>query len=211
MAVHEANTAIDEVCANAGMVILFCLKLLMQSIAMYALLFPSLESVKAACQAVEAGVCQVANDNSPQQIVISGTETAVKSVLDECRRTKAFKRAIKLNVSAPFHTSLLASAGEAFQHKLMALDRTGHGIWKPSRFPVYCNITAHPMAGLNDDPVDSGLVAEQLSRQLVSPVRWRESVLHAADQHNISHWLEFGPPGVVGRLVQQCLPDAIVQ
>ena len=87
--------------------------------AMAALLGLDLEAAKAAAEAGSSeGVCDVANDNAPGQVVVSGAKAAVEKAIEAAKEQGA-RRAILLPVSAPFHCSLLAPAADAMAHHLI--------------------------------------------------------------------------------------------
>lgn len=138
--------------------------------AMAALLGADLDQAEAACEAGRAtgGVCEIANDNAPGQLVLSGHKGAIDAA---CTHASAIgvKKAVPLSVSAPFHCSLMAPAADAM---LKALARTD--INAPI-VPVVANVTAQPN-------VDPGKIAEYLVRQVTGRVRWTETIQFIAAQ-----------------------------
>lgn len=131
--------------------------------AMSALIGVDIETAEAVCaEAKDAGLVVVANDNAPGQIVISGEKAAVEKA-GEIAKEKGARRVIPLNVSGPFHSPLLASAGEAMREAL------GNVAIRPFAVPVVANMTTKP----NSEP---GAVRELLAEQVTGRVRWRESV-----------------------------------
>ena len=130
---------------------------------MIALLGVELDIAEEACEAAkELGLVVVANDNAPGQIVISGERKAVEKA-GEVAKEKGARRAVPLNVSAPFHSPLLASAADAMRE---ALD--GVAI-RPLAVPVVANFTAKPNA-------EPDAIRDLLVDQVTGRVRWRESV-----------------------------------
>lgn len=131
--------------------------------AMAALLGGSVENVEKLIMATaQDEVLEIANFNSPTQTVISGNASAVDRAVEQSGEF-GFKRAVKLDVSAPFHSRLMRSAREQFEK-----------ILKDSKFmapfcPVVHNVTSEP----NKDPL---IMADLLARQIDHPVRWVESV-----------------------------------
>ncbi|HWD56887.1 MAG TPA: ACP S-malonyltransferase [Stellaceae bacterium] len=109
------------------------------------------------------GVCVVANDNCPGQIVISGHREAVEHAVTLATGRGA-RRSIMLPVSAPFHCPLLAPAAEVMEEAL------GRVELKVPRVPVVTNVTAAPT-------VDPKEIRELLVEQVIRMVRWRETVL----------------------------------
>lgn len=133
--------------------------------AMAALLGASMDVAEAACAAGEAkgGCCQIANDNAPGQVVISGSKAAVDIAMTEAK-SAGVKKAVALPVSAPFHCALMRPAADAME---AALAETA--ISAPS-VPVMANVTAAPVT-------DPDTIRAQLVEQVTGRVRWRESVV----------------------------------
>ncbi len=117
---------------------------------------------KAVAEAAQGEVCQVANDNDPGQVVISGTKAAVERAGEIAKKYGA-KRAMMLNVSAPFHCALMQPAADAMREAL-----AGVNIQKPV-VPVFANVLAGPIS----DPDE---IRKRLVEQVTGTVRWRESV-----------------------------------
>lgn len=147
------------------------------------------ERVEAICrEASSEGVVAPANFNGGGQIVISGDKDAVRAACALAAAAGA-KRAVPLPVSAPFHCALMAPAAERLAPELRAM-RQG-----PFRFPVVANVTAAPY------PPD-GPVADMLVRQIVSPVRWDDSVT-AMIRMGVRTFVEVGPGTVLSGLVRR--------
>ena len=125
---------------------------------MAAVLGLDLDDVAAICAGVD-GVCCVANDNCPGQVVVSGDVTAVELASEKLAAAGA-KRVLPLNVSGAFHSSLMQESAEAMAAGL------GAAQFAEASMPVYSNVTSKPGQDW----------ADLLERQLVSPVRWRECV-----------------------------------
>ncbi|MEL8056773.1 MAG: ACP S-malonyltransferase [Pseudomonadota bacterium] len=137
--------------------------------AMAALLGASPEQAAALCEAGAAeGVCEIANDNAPGQIVISGGKAAVELAISGAKEA-GVKKAVLLPVSAPFHCSLMQPAAEAMAEALAEID-----INAPSA-PLVANVTA--VAGS-----DSDAIRQQLVEQVTGQVRWTESVQYMAGE-----------------------------
>jgi [acyl-carrier-protein] S-malonyltransferase len=113
--------------------------------------------------AAQGGVCVVANDNAPGQVVISGTAEAVERA-GEIARQKGAKRAMKLAVSAPFHCELMQPAAEKMREALALVTI------RPPRAPIMANVTA---AEISEPETIRNLLVEQITHR----VRWRETVL----------------------------------
>lgn len=132
--------------------------------AMAALLGAGIDQAEAACAAgtQAGGVCEIANDNTPGQLVISGTKAAVEAACAAAREA-GVKKAVPLAVSAPFHCSLMAPAQHAMQAALADIEI------RPPAVPVIANVTAAPTT-------DPDAIRANLADQVTGRVRWRESV-----------------------------------
>ncbi|MBS1792636.1 MAG: ACP S-malonyltransferase [Acidobacteria bacterium] len=161
--------------------------------AMAAILGLPLETVEIACaDAAEGEVCSPANINSPAQIVIAGNAEAVDRAIDLLKERGA-KRAIKLNVSAPFHCDLMFPAQERLAEVLEKVD------FANLRFPLIENVTAEANAG-------GERARAALIEQVSSPVRWAQSIetLLAKD---VETFVEVGAGKVLSGLVRQISRD----
>jgi [acyl-carrier-protein] S-malonyltransferase len=157
--------------------------------AMAAILGVDLQTVKDACdEAAQGEVCSPANINSPAQIVIAGDTAAIDRAIPILKERGA-KRAIKLNVSAPFHCALMKPA----QDRLAAdLERMS-----------FHDLTVPLVTNVDAKPVNRGDQArESLVRQVSQPVRWLESVELLINQ-GVQTFVEIGPGKVLSGLVRQ--------
>lgn len=119
--------------------------------------------VEAACaEAAKGSVCQVANDNGGGQLVISGAKGAVELAARLCTE-KGAKRALMLQVSAPFHSALMAPAAEAMREALAKVQRHVPSV------PVVANVSVKPSSDVEE-------ITRQLVEQVTGRVRWRETV-----------------------------------
>jgi len=132
--------------------------------AMSALLGIEIEAAEAAAQeaAAQGGICVVANDNAPGQVVISGTAATVARA-GEIAKTKGAKRALPLAVSAPFHCPLMRPAADKMREALAEVTI------RPPAVPIVANVTA---GEVNEPETIRRLLVEQVTGR----VRWRESV-----------------------------------
>lgn len=147
--------------------------------AMAALLGASVEDAEAACAAgAEIGIVQIANDNATGQIVLSGELAAVEAAA-QAARDAGVKKAMMLNVSAPFHCDLMGPAADAMKAALKDITIL------PPLVPVVNNIQARPMS----DPDD---LRDDLVKQVTGRVRWRESVEWMASDGGIDTMAEPG-------------------
>lgn len=146
--------------------------------AMAALLGVDLAKAQAIAEAAAGGeVLQVANDNDPAQVVLSGTRAAVERAVALAAEQGA-KRAVRLPVSAPFHCALMEPAAQAMARALAEVEIA------PPAVPVVANVRAAAV----DDPE---LIRALLVEQVTAAVRWRESVLWMAGQ-GVSEMWEIG-------------------
>lgn len=146
-------------------------------------------TVTAGCaEAAQGQVCSPANINSPSQIVIAGNSEAVDRAC-ELLKGKGAKRAIRLNVSAPFHCSLMMPAQERLSADLAKLPYGSY------RFQVVHNVDAEPR-------FDSDAVLDALTRQVSSPVLWSKSI-ECLRSHGVDTFVEIGPGKVLSGLVRQ--------
>lgn len=161
--------------------------------AMAAILGLDLDGIEAGCaEAAQGQVCSAANINSPGQIVIAGNTKAIDRAC-QILKEKGAKRAIKLNVSAPFHCALMMPA----QEKLAAdLENIGY---TDLRFPIVQNVDAE----FNSE---SGNVKDALTRQVSSPVRWLQSV-EKLIANGVDTFVEVGAGKVLSGLVKQINRD----
>ena len=157
--------------------------------AMAAILGLGLEKVAEICfEAARGGVCQPANINSPEQIVISGHTGAVERAVALATDWGA-KKAVRLPVSAPFHCALMQPAQDRLTADLAALH-----FHKPA-FPVMCNVDAAPIT--EGDPARDALV-----RQVTGSVKWEQSVRRLIEL-GVNRFVEVGPGKVLWGLMRQ--------
>lgn len=132
----------------------------------------------------------LANDNSSDQVVISGTEVAVKSI---CEQVKS-KRAIPLAVSGAFHSPLMADAAAKFAAILEQV------FFNEAEIPVISNVEP------NDATTSGQVLRDRLINQMTSPVRWREICLYLAAQ-GYEQAIEVGSGKVLTGLVKRTAPS----
>ena len=154
--------------------------------ALLGLEIPDVEGIVAA--ASEVGVCSIANDNTPGQVVVSGSAAAVQRAT-ELAKDKGARRAIMLDVSAPFHCALLQPAADAMQEALASIS-----LDEPT-VPLIANVTAAPVT----DPED---IRRLLVEQVTATVRWRECVL-AMKGLNVDTLVEMGGGKVLTGMVRR--------
>ncbi|MEM7042643.1 MAG: ACP S-malonyltransferase [Pseudomonadota bacterium] len=157
--------------------------------AMAAVLGLELEDVEAvAAEAAGDQVCDVANDNAPGQVVVSGHKAAVERAV-EIAKGKGAKRSLLLPVSAPFHCRLMAPAADTVGAALKDIDFA-----EPS-LPVVTNVSAAPES-------DPDILRAALVEQVTARVRWRESVLTLAER-GVHRLVEVGAGKVLTGLAKR--------
>ena len=151
--------------------------------AMAALLGASVEQALKLCEVGQQnGVCEIANDNAPGQIVLSGDSGAIDLVC-EAAKDQGVKKAVKLAVSAPFHCSLMQPAADRMAEAL------ADAVFRAPRAPLIANVTAAQSEG-------SSSIATDLVAQVTGQVRWRESVEFMASS-GVEMTIESGPGKVL--------------
>jgi [acyl-carrier-protein] S-malonyltransferase len=161
---------------------------------MTALIGADIEQAEAVAReaASAGGVCVVANDNAPGQVVISGTMDALARAGD-IAKARGIKRAMPLAVSAPFHSPLMEPAAERMAEELSSVTI------RPLAVPVLANVNAKEAS--NPDHVRQLLV-----EQVTSRVRWRESIL-ALKALIVDTTVEFGGNKVLTGMVKRIDKD----
>jgi [acyl-carrier-protein] S-malonyltransferase len=150
------------------------------------------EALAKECAAVGGGVCVIANDNAPGQVVISGSKAAIDKAA-ELAKSKGIKRAMTLNVSAPFHSPLMQPAADKMREALAAVTI------RPSAAPVVANVTAAEI-------MEPETIRRLLVEQITGRVRWRESVLRFRDL-DVSTTVEFSGGKVLTGMVKRIDKD----
>lgn len=159
--------------------------------AMAAILSLDIEAVREICghaRAGTGGTLVVANDNCPGQVVISGDDATLEQALVLAKDAGA-RRTLKLAVSIAAHSPLMQPASEQFR---LAVEST---TFAPPQAPVYGNVSAAPLP-------DVDAIRAELSAQLTSPVRWRES-MQAMIADGAETFVEIGPKDVLTGLLKR--------
>jgi len=138
------------------------------------------------------GICEIANDNSEGQIIVSGNTKTIEELKNILKENK--KKSILLPVSAPFHCSLMNPAAVEMKKKIDNVD------FKKPDYEIISNVTSLPVS----NPLD---IKKLLVQQIYSKVRWRESVIFMENQ-KISDFIEIGPGKVLTTLVKRILPNS---
>lgn len=162
--------------------------------AMAAILGLDAALVEQACvEAAEGDVVSPANYNSPGQVVIAGSAAAVARASERAKALGA-RRAIPLQVSAPFHCALMKPAEARLEPELRALDVAA------PRVPVVANVDAEPKR-------DASAAVQALVDQVSSPVRW-EDVMRRLASEGVTAYVEVGPGTVLSGLAKKIARDA---
>ncbi|WP_339277420.1 ACP S-malonyltransferase [Paenibacillus sp. FSL W8-0426] len=157
--------------------------------AMAAVLGADREALGVLCRDVSAGghAVELANMNCPGQIVISGVKEGVAAVAERVKEAGG-KRAITLEVSGPFHSSLMKEAANKLADKLSGVT------FSPARVPVVANVTARP--------AEDGEIPQLLKEQVYSPVLWEDSVTWLIEQ-GVDTFVEIGSGSVLTGLIKK--------
>jgi [acyl-carrier-protein] S-malonyltransferase len=146
------------------------------------------DATAVAAEAAAGEVCQAANDNADGQVVVSGTKAAIERAV-AIAKGRGAKRAMMLNVSAPFHCTLMQPAAEAMAAALAEVE-----IRRPA-VPLVANVLASAIS----DPEE---IRRRLVEQVTGTVRWRESVQYLAG-HGVGRLYEIGSGKVLTGLVKR--------
>lgn len=145
-----------------------------------------------AAEAAQGEVCSVANDNAPGQVVLSGTHTAIERAI-ALAKAQGIKRAMLLQVSAPFHCSLMAPAAGVMSEALGAAQFTAPSV------PLVANVTAEAVQ-------EAETIRRLLVDQVTGQVRWRESMQYLAG-HGVTDAVELGAGKVLSGLMKRIAPQ----
>lgn len=145
-------------------------------------------AVAVAAEAAQGEVCQAANDNSDGQVVVSGARAAVERAV-EIAKARGAKRAMLLNVSAPFHCAMMQPAAEVMAEALAKVEI------KAPAVPLISNVLASPISDPNE-------IRARLVEQVTGNVRWRESVKWLG-ANGVTRLYEIGSGKVLTGLVKR--------
>jgi [acyl-carrier-protein] S-malonyltransferase len=161
---------------------------------MAAILGVDTDKLEAICTEASTGdeVCVLANYNAPGQIVISGSAGGVAKACELAKAAGA-KRALPLNVSAPFHSPLMQPAAERMREALAAVQAKNPAV------PVIANVTAQPVS-------DAATIKDLLVQQVTDSVRWSESV-ETMVKLGVTETVEIGTGKVLSGLVKRIHGD----
>ena len=139
----------------------------------------------------KTGVCEIANDNSNGQIILSGNKKNIDLIQKNLKEKKI--KSILLKVSAPFHCSLMKPAAESMEKKINLTKL------KNTPYQIVSNVTAKPEN-------NSDVIKKLLIDQIFSTVRWRESIIKMNDL-GVNNFIELGPGKVLTSMVKRTLKD----
>ena len=148
-----------------------------------------------AAEAAQGDVCDVANDNAPGQVVVSGATAAVERAV-EIAKTRGARRALLLPVSAPFHCALMQPAADAMQTALAEVAMNAPVV------PLVANVLATPIS----DPAE---IRQRLVEQVTGVVRWTESVTWLTGPGGVTHLTELGTGKVLTGLAKRINAEAV--
>ncbi len=135
------------------------------------------------------GVCEIANDNADGQIIVSGDIESLNDFENILKNNR--KKFIPLNVSAPFHCSLMKPAAENMREKINSIK------FNKSKFRIICNVTAKP----ENEPA---IFQDLLFKQICSTVRWRESIIYMSKE-KVNNFIEIGPGKVLTGMAKRTI------
>ena len=151
------------------------------------------DKIQEACDKVsDIGRCMIANYNCPGQIAIAGDKAAVEKAAEVVLEMGA-KRAVILNVSGPFHTSLLKPASDKLKEELKNID------FHDMQIPVLTNLTGDLVGSAGDIP-------EILTKQVMNPVKWDQSVRKMIEL-GVDTFVEMGPGKTLSSFVKKIAKD----
>lgn len=136
----------------------------------------------------DCGICEAVNYNSSEQIVIAGASDAINKAVDISKSAGALK-AVILNVSGPFHSSLMSMASDLLDEELIKYN------FNNPKIPVITNCDS-------EITVDSGLIKEKLVKQIKSPVYWEDSIKKMIN-NGVEVFIEVGPQRVLSGLLRR--------
>ncbi len=161
---------------------------------MVALLGAEIDQAEMIAKKAEAlGVCNIANDNGAGQFVLSGEIAAINYIIDNAKDL-GIKRAIKLPVSAPFHSDLMKSAAHVMEDALSKVKINSPII------PVIANVSIEAYKSSEE-------IKENLVKQVYGRVRWRESMQNLVTHFGIERFVEIGPGKVLSTIANKMFSE----
>lgn len=148
------------------------------------------EAVKLCESVAPDGEVSPANFNCPGQVVISGMTEFVDAAIANAK-SFGIKRAVKLSVSAPFHSRYMKPAADKLKLEFAKIS------WHDAKFPVIANVSAKPVKSPDE-------IQKSLYQQTFSPVLWEDSVGYMADEMKVDSFFELGAGEVLAGLIKKC-------
>ena len=141
---------------------------------------------------IKGEICEIANDNAKGQIIVSGNKKSLEIFQSILKKEKI--KSIPLKVSAPFHCSLMKSAANAMEGKIINTNFSS---------PVF-NIVNNVTANYETDPRK---IKDLLIKQIYSTVRWRESIINIS-KNNVKNFIEIGPGKTLTGMIKRTIKDS---
>lgn len=151
--------------------------------------------IREVCTQVHEGVVVAANDNSPGQVVISGSSDGIVAA-SAALKERGAKRVVPLEVSGAFHSPLMESAAQALAPVIQS------SALRAPQIPLIANVTAAPATA--PEELKANLIA-----QVAGPVRWTETIQYLTTQ-GYTHFVECGSGKVLAGLIKRISPEAMV-
>ena len=159
---------------------------------MIAILGMSIEQINEVIKKIKIKkACEIANDNAFGQTIISGDKESINLLQERLKENK--KKFIQLNVSAPFHCSLMKPAAEHMSEKINSI------VFRKPNIDIVSNVSSKP----ENDP---NTIKKLLINQICSTVRWRESIINMSEK-KVTDYIEIGPGKVLSGMVKRTLKD----
>ncbi len=139
----------------------------------------------------EKEICEIANDNSEGQVIVSGRKESIENFQNILKEKKI--KSLPLKVSAPFHCSLMKPAANYMQDKIEKIE------FKKPKYEIISNVTADKISQPEN-------IKKLLVKQIYSSVKWRESILKMSEE-KVRNFIEIGPGKVLTGMVKRTIKD----
>ena len=139
----------------------------------------------------EKEICEIANDNSEGQVIVSGRKESIDNFQNILKEKKI--KSLPLKVSAPFHCSLMKPAANYMQDKIEKIE------FRRPKHEIISNVTADKISHPEN-------IKKLLVKQIYSSVRWRESILRMSEE-KVRNFIEIGPGKVLTGMVKRTIKD----
>lgn len=157
----------------------------------------TIDTVREVCvEAGASGVIGIANINTKEQLILSGTKEAVAKATEIIEKLGT-ARVIPLKVSGPWHSPLMKEAQDRMRREIMGAEMSD------PKIPVICNVTAHYAKTASE-------IRENLINQITGSVRWLETIERLQSTHTDARYIEVGPGRVLKGLLRNINRDAEV-